>query len=134
MKKIRILIGTMGMDQHEVGAISVSRMLMDAGMEVIYVGRFNTPKKMVAAGIEEGADVIGVSCHSWEYLYFMPELLDLIKSYHADIPVVVGGSVITPKDETELKKMGVAAVFGSGSTKDEMVERIRGVVDQTGCR
>jgi methylmalonyl-CoA mutase, C-terminal domain len=128
MKKTRILIGTMGMDQHEVGAISVSRMLMDAGMEVVYVGRFNTPKKMVTAGIEEGVDVIGVSCHSWEYLYFMPELLDLIKSYKADIPVVVGGSVITPKDEVTLKEMGVAAVFGSGSTKEEMVNSIHALI------
>jgi len=128
MKKIRILIGAMGMDQHEVGAISVSRMLMDAGMEVVYVGRFNTPKKLVAAGIEEGVDVIGVSCHSWEYLYFMPELLDLIQAYKADIPVVVGGSVITSKDEVQLREMGVAAVFGSGSTKDEMVESIRRLV------
>ena len=130
MKKIRILIGTMGMDQHEVGAISVSRMLMDAGMEVVYVGRFNTPTNLVAAGIEEGVDVIGVSCHSWEYLHFMPELLDLIKSYNADIPVVAGGSVITTGDEKALKKMGVAEVFGSGSTKEEMVRRIRGLVKQ----
>ena len=125
MKKSRILIGTMGMDQHEVGAIAVSRMLMDAGMEVVYVGRFNTPKKLVTAGIEEGVDVIGLSCHSWEYLHFMPELLDLIKSHDAGIPVIVGGSVITPKDEAALKEMGVAAVFGSGSTKEEMVNGIR---------
>jgi len=115
----------MGMDQHEVGALSVSRMLMDAGMEVVYVGRFNTPKKMVVAGIEEGVDVIGISCHSWEYLHFMPELLDLVKQYNANIPIVVGGSVITPKDETQLIEMGVAAVFGSGSTKAEMVEALR---------
>jgi methylmalonyl-CoA mutase C-terminal domain/subunit len=128
MKNIRILIGTMGMDQHEVGAVSVSRMLMDAGMEVDYVGRFNTPKKMFSAGIEEGVDVIGVSCHSWEYLYFMPELLDLIASNKADVPVVVGGSVITTSDEKELKKMGVAAVFGAGSTREDMVESIRSLV------
>lgn len=132
MKKTRILIGTMGMDQHEVGAVTVSRMLMDAGMEVVYLGRFNTPEKMVAAGIEEGVDVIGVSCHSWEYIHFMPELLDRIRSHQADIPVVVGGSVITPKDEADLKKMGVAAVFGSGSTKQEMVASIRGLARKQG--
>ncbi|MFO7963763.1 MAG: cobalamin-dependent protein [Desulfobacterales bacterium] len=129
MKKIRILIGTMGMDQHEVGAITVSRMLMEAGMEVVYTGRFNTPKKMVTAGIEEGVDVIGVSCHSWEYLYFIPELLESINRHDAGIPVIVGGSVITPKDEAELKKMGVAAVFGSGSVKDEVVASIQKLVE-----
>ena len=116
------------MDQHEVGAITVSRMLMDAGMEVVYLGRFNTPKKIFMAGIEEGVDVIGVSCHSWEYLHFMPELLDLIASNKADIPVVVGGSVITPADEKKLQQVGVAAVFGPGATKEEMVTSIQGLV------
>ena len=32
MEKIRALIGILGLDQHEVGAIAVSRMLRDAGI------------------------------------------------------------------------------------------------------
>ena len=128
MKKIRIVIGTMGMDQHELGAVSVSRMLMDAGMEVVYLGRFNTPKKMFMAAVEEGADVIGVSCHSWEYLHFIPELLDLISQNEAQIPVVVGGSVITARDEKQLKQMGVAAVFGAGATTEDIVTSINALV------
>ena len=61
MKRIRVLIGIMGMDQHEVGAVAVCRMLRDAGMEVIYLSKFNLPAAIVDAGLEENADVIGLS-------------------------------------------------------------------------
>ena len=62
MKTIRILIAVLGMDQHEVGAVAVSRLLRDAGMEIIYLGRFNTPAGIVKTTIEENADIIGLSC------------------------------------------------------------------------
>ena len=96
MKKIRVLIGILGLDQHEVGAVGISRMLRDAGMEVIYTGKFNLPSMIVKAGLEENVDLIGLSCHSWEYLYYLPELLELLKKEKLDVPVMVGGSVITP--------------------------------------
>ena len=43
------------------------------------------------------------------------------------IPVVVGGSVITKKDEESLKKLGVAAAFGPNSTPAEIIEAIKGM-------
>ena len=125
MKRIRALIGMLGMDQHEVGAIAVSRLLRDAGMEVIYAGRFNTPAGLVKTGLEEDVDLIGLSCHSWEYLHYMPELLGLLKEKEADIPVVVGGSVITAGDAATLKDMGVAAAFGPSAVNEEIIETIR---------
>jgi methylmalonyl-CoA mutase C-terminal domain/subunit len=131
MKKIRVLIGVLGMDQHEVGAVAVSRLLRDSGMEIIYLGRFNTPAGIVKTSIEEDVDVIGLSCHSWEYLYYMPELLGMLKEQHLGIPIVVGGSVITPEDRKKLKDMGVAVAFGPSSTNDEIVENIRQLVNTT---
>jgi len=125
MEKIRVLIGMLGLDQHEVGAISVSRLLRDHGIEVIYIGRFNTPPGIVKTSIEEHVDLIGLSCHSWEYLYYMPELLDLLKEKSANIPVVVGGSVITPDDRLKLKKMGVADAFGPSASYEEIIEGIQ---------
>jgi methylmalonyl-CoA mutase C-terminal domain/subunit len=131
MKKIRVLIGVLGMDQHEVGAVAVSRLLRDAGMEIIYLGRFNTPAGIVKTSIEEDADIIGLSCHSWEYLHYMPELLGMLKEQHLNIPVVVGGSVITPGDIRKLKDMRVAAAFGPSATNDEIVKRIQQLVKTT---
>ena len=128
MKTIRVLIAVLGMDQHEVGAVAVSRLLRDAGMEIIYLGRFNTPAGIVKTSIEENADIIGLSCHSWEYLHYMPELLTTLNEEDLDIPVVVGGSVITAGDIKKLQDMGVAAAFGPSATNDEIVERIQQLV------
>ena len=125
MKTIRILIAVLGMDQHEVGAVAVSRLLRDAGMEIIYLGRFNTPAGIVKTSIEENADIIGLSCHSWEYLHYMPELLTTLNAEDLDIPVVVGGSVITAGDIKKLQDMGVAAAFGPSATNEEIVETIQ---------
>ena len=125
MKKIRILIGVLGMDQHEVGAVAVSRLLRDSGMEIIYLGRFNIPAGIVKTSIEEDVDVIGLSCHSWEYIHYMPQLLGMLKEQQLSIPVVVGGSVITPDDSKKLKDMGVAAAFGPSATNDQIVKTIQ---------
>ncbi len=125
MEKIKIFIGTLGMDQHELGAIAVASLLRDAGMEVLYMGRFNLPPTILKVCMEEDVDVVGLSCHSWEYLYYLPDLLELMKEQSVDIPVVVGGSVITPGDSRRLAEMGIAAVFGSGVPEEQIVETIR---------
>ena len=124
MNKIKVTIGMLGLDQHEVGAIAVSRMLRDHGIEVVYMGRFNTPAGIVKTSLEEDVDLIGLSCHSWEYLHYMPELMDLLKEKGLDVPVVVGGSIITPGDTKEMEALGVAAAFGPSSTEDEVIEVI----------
>ena len=124
-RPVRILLAIFGLDQHEAGAFAVARLLRDAGMEVIYLGRFGTPEMVVASALEESVDVIGLSCHSWEYLYYLDELFELLKSRDLDIPVVVGGSVLSQDDENEVQAKGVAATFGPGSDPDEIVQRIR---------
>ncbi len=128
MSPIRVVVGVLGMDQHEVGAVGIARTLRDEGMEVIYTGCFNTPETIVRTAIEEDADIIGISSHSWEYLYYMPELLELLKQHDLDIPVVLGGSVITDEDAAVMREKGVAAVFGSGSVVADMVAAVRQLV------
>jgi len=125
MKRIRIFVGTLGMDQHELGAVAVASLLQDAGMEVLYMGRFNLPSTILKVCMEEDVDVVGLSCHSWEYLYYLPDLLELMKEQSVDIPVVVGGSVITPGDSNRLAEMGIASVFGPGVREEQIVETIR---------
>ncbi|MCY3591032.1 MAG: cobalamin-dependent protein [Acidobacteriota bacterium] len=125
MSPIRVLVGVLGMDQHELGAVGIARMLRDQGMEVIYTGCFNTPETIVQAAMQEDADVIGISSHSWEYLYYTPELLELLKQNDLDVPVVLGGSVITEEDAGKMLDKGVAAVFGSGSAMTDMIDTVR---------
>ena len=128
MSKIRVIIGMLGLDQHEVGAIAVARMLRDEGIEVIYTGRFNTPAMVANTGIEEDVDLIGLSCHSWEYLHYLPELIGLLKEKGVNIPVIIGGSVITPGDEKKVREMGVAAAFGPSATNEQIIEAVGRIV------
>jgi len=121
-----VVLGMLGLDQHELGARAVAVLLRDAGMEVVYLGKFNTPERFAQVGEEEGADLIGVSVHSWEYLELVPELMRLLAGRGSPaVPVVVGGSVITPEDERTLKALGVAEMFGAGVPGEQIVERIR---------
>jgi len=124
MKTIRVLIAMLGLDQHEVGALAVARMLRDAGMEVVYAGRFNLPPAIVKAAVEENVDVIGLSCHSWEYLYYVDELLQLLREQELDLPVIVGGSVVTADDARALLGKGISAAFGPTATPEGIVTTV----------
>ncbi len=124
MRPIRVLIAILGLDQHEVGAMAVARTLRDAGMEVIYLGRFNLPSDVAKAAAEEGADVVGLSCHSWEYLHYLDPLLAALRERNLDLPVVVGGSVVTASDAREIRAKGVAAAFGPTAEGSEIVAAI----------
>ncbi len=127
MRPLRVLIGTLGLDQHEVGAVAVARQLRDAGMEVVYLGRFQLPPAIVKAAVDEAVDVIGLSCHSWEYLYYLDELMALLRERGLAIPVVLGGSVLTAADARALEAKGVAAVFGATSAVEDIpatIERL----------
>ena len=125
MKPVKVLIAILGLDQHEVGAMTVTRALREAGMEVVYSGRFNLPPAIVQTALDEDVDVVGLSTHSWEYLHYIDDVLEGLRRHDLDVPVVLGGSVITPNDARKLREKGVARVFGSSCTADEVVQAIR---------
>jgi methylmalonyl-CoA mutase cobalamin-binding domain/chain len=116
------VIGTLGLDQHEVGAMAVAQLLMRNGFEVIYLGRFNTPGKLAAVAREEDADVVGVSVHSWELAAYAPELVEACHAVGA--AVAVGGSVLTEGDERALAAQGVDATFGPYTPEETIVARL----------
>lgn len=124
--KVRIVVGIIGLDQHEVGAIAIARLLTLHGFEVIYLGRFQTPQSMIAAAVDEGAQVVGASCHSWEFISFAPELAALAKK--EGVAVVLGGSVITPGDAVRLRRAGIDAVFGPLVTERQIIDEITRLV------
>jgi methylmalonyl-CoA mutase, C-terminal domain len=124
-KRVRVLIAILGLDQHETGALAVSAILRDAGVEVIYLGRFASPESVAAAAVEESANVVGISCHSWEYIHYLDDLLRALERGGERIPLMIGGSVISPSDKARLLEKGVSAVFGAGASSDDIVAAVR---------
>jgi methylmalonyl-CoA mutase cobalamin-binding domain/chain len=122
----RIVVGALGLDQHEVGAVAVSELLKRNGFEVIYVGRFNTPGRLAAVAQQEDADVVGVSVHSWELSAYAPELVAMCHEVGA--AVAVGGSVLTEADERKLARQGVDATFGPYAAEEQIVDRMDSLV------
>ena len=125
MQQAKIIIGVMGVDQHENGAVAVMRFLREAQMEVSYAGLFNTSETLIEKALAADVDVIGISCHSWEYIHYLPDLMQRLAAGGREVPVVVGGSVLTARDRMELTELGVAGVFPAGSQPDEMIDAIR---------
>jgi len=124
----RVVIGTLGLDQHEVGAMAISQLLVRHGYEVIYLGRFNTPGRLAAVAGQEDADLIGVSVHSWEFTAYAGELLDRCREL--GIGLVFGGSVLTEADRADLLARGADAVFGPYASEDGMLAEIGAIIDR----
>ena len=121
---IRVLVTKVGLDGHDRGLKVVSTFLREAGMEVIYLGRFQMLPAIVKVAIEEDVDVVGVSCLSGEHLTLVPQLVnELRKSEAKEVPVVVGG-IIPLEDASILKEKGVAGVFPTGSPMDQIINAI----------
>jgi methylmalonyl-CoA mutase C-terminal domain/subunit len=129
-KMIRVLIAKPGLDGHDRGAKVVARGLRDAGFEVIYTGLHQTPEMVVSAAIQEDVDIVGLSILSGAHLPLVHEIQKLLKAEGVLKPVFVGG--IIPDDDANalLKKEGVAAVFGPGSSLTSIATKIREIVGE----
>ena len=127
---IRVLVAKPGLDGHDRGAKVIARALRDAGMEVVYTGLRQTPEMIVNAALEEDVQVIGLSILSGAHNAIVPRVMELLKQKGmTDVLVIVGG-IIPDEDAAELKRQGVAAVFQPGAPLQDIVEFIRGKVQQ----
>jgi len=120
---IRVLVTVIGLDGHSTGAEVVSRMLMDAGIEVVYLGIYQTPEMIIQAAIQEDVDVIGISSHASNYGQIV-DLLELLKKNHLNNIRVICGGTIPNQQVQELKEKGVSEVFLPQSTSTSIVNYI----------
>ena len=125
MRKVRVVIAKPGLDGHDRGAKVIARALRDAGMEVIYTGLRQTPEQIVAAALQEDADVIGLSILSGAHNHICPRVMDLLKAQGLDEVLVIVGGIIPDVDIAKLKQMGIAAIFLPGSPMQEIIDFIR---------
>ena len=122
--KIRVLIAKPGLDGHDRGAKVIARALRDAGMEVIYTGIRQTPQMIVEASAQEDVDVIGLSILSGAHLEIFPEIMRGLREKGMDDVTVLAGGIIPGEDREALLKEGIKAVFGPGTSTQEIVEFI----------
>jgi methylmalonyl-CoA mutase, C-terminal domain len=124
-RPIRVLVAKPGLDGHDRGAKVLALALRDAGMEVIYTGLRQTPEKIAQAAIQEDVDVVGMSCLSGAHMHLFPRVVELLREQGADDILVLGGGIIPKEDIPKLKEMGIAEVFGPGTSTQDIIQYIR---------
>jgi methylmalonyl-CoA mutase C-terminal domain/subunit len=124
--KTRVVIGKIGLDSHDIGILLLQNALRDAGMEVIYPGKFLTPEQVVQIAIEEDADVIALGDHTGTMLSIAADVVEELKKRGvADSICVVAGGIIPEEDKPLLKRMGVTGLYGQGTPVSVIVDHIK---------
>ncbi|MDO8784915.1 MAG: cobalamin B12-binding domain-containing protein [Syntrophales bacterium] len=127
-RKIRVLLAKPGLDGHDRGVKVIARALRDAGMEVIYTGIRQTPEQIANAAIQEGVDIVGLSCLSGAHNHLFPKVTQILKEKGADDIPVMGGGIIPGEDILELKKAGIREIFQPGTSTEDIIGYINNIV------
>ena len=75
-----MLVGKPGLDGHSNGAEQVAVRARDVGFEVVYQGIRLTPAQIVAAAVQEGVHVVGLSVLSGSHLEVVPAVVDGLRA------------------------------------------------------
>ncbi len=119
-EKIKVITGKIGLDDHFRGIEVVTKALRDAGMEVVYLGIAQRIERMVAAAVQEDADVIGLSFLCGGHVQVMQKLMNQLQEQGMGHVLVVVGGVIPDEDIPTLKELGVGEVFLPGAKTDDI--------------
>lgn len=129
--RARVLIAKPGLDGHDRGAKVIARALRDAGMEVIYTGLRQTPEMIAEAALQEDVDVVGLSILSGAHLALVPRVREALDANGLqDVYLIVGG-IIPEQDYEPLRALGVAGIFGPGTTTNSIAVFIRSLLTET---
>ena len=121
-RPLRIVLAKVGLDGHDRGIKIVARGLRDAGMHVIYAGLWQSPEAVVSAVADEDADLLGLSILSGAHMTLVPRVMELLRDAGlSDVGVLVGG-IIPEEDIPKLTALGVARVFGPGTSIEEIAQ------------
>jgi methylmalonyl-CoA mutase C-terminal domain/subunit len=124
-RRLRLLVGKVGLDGHDRGAKIIARAFRDAGFEVIYTGLHQSPEVVVETAIQEDVDAISLSILSGAHNYLFPRVLALLAERQASDIAVFGGGIIPDEDIPALVAQGVRAIFTPGSSTTEIVDWVR---------
>jgi 5-methyltetrahydrofolate--homocysteine methyltransferase len=94
---VRIAIGTVRGDTHDIGKNIVAAMLEGAGFDVADLGYDVAPETFVSAIVDDGAQVIGMSALVTTNMLSMKETMDAIveAGVRDRAKIIIGGAPVT---------------------------------------
>lgn len=116
----RVVLAKLGLDGHDVGVRLIGKHLMEAGFEVVYLGKRVPTASIVRAAVQEDAAAVGLSCLSGGLGHFATLTVQGLREQGADIPVLAGG-IDEPAEIEKMMRAGVRVHFGPGTAIDDIV-------------
>ena len=113
---VRILIGKLGLDGHDRGALVISDYLRNLGYEVIFSGVHKSASQLMNIALQEDVQAIGISILSGSHIHHLSALVEELKKAHSDNIVLFVGGIIPQGDFKELNELGIKGIFPSGSS------------------
>ena len=124
-RRIKVLLAKPGLDGHDRGAKFIARALRDEGFEVIYTGLRQTPEAIARMALDEDVDVIALSSLAGSHLPFCRKLKTLLEANGLTDKLWVIGGNLPAQDHDELRALGFAGIFPTGSKLDAICDYIR---------
>ena len=118
------MIAKPGLDSHDRGAKVVARALRDAGHEVIYTGLRRTPEQIIMTAMDEDASFLGLSSLSGAHGHLFPKICKLLIEQGMGDVIVFAGGIIPEDDREALYEAGIRAIFGPGTSTEEILSFI----------
>jgi 5-methyltetrahydrofolate--homocysteine methyltransferase len=101
-KKGKIIIATVAGDVHDLGKNLVAAVLRNSGFDVIDLGKNVKSDVIVEAAKTNGADIVALSALMTTTMGHMKEVVELLKENRIDIPVMIGGAVVSESYAREI--------------------------------
>ena len=117
---LRVLVTKIGFDGHDRGSRIVASYLRDAGHEVIYTPPWQAIDAVVSLALQEDVDVIGISSLATDHL-IVPDLIHALEEAEMGHVGVIVGGIVPDAEHGLLRDAGVAAIFGPGASRDDIV-------------
>lgn len=114
---VKVIIGTVKGDLHDIGKNLVSMMMESAGMEVYDLGVDIDPEEFVARIKEKQAQIVCLSALLTTTMPMMTQTVEAIveSGIRDEVKILVGGAPVTQAFADEIGADGFAADAGSAS-------------------
>ncbi|MEM0948243.1 MAG: methylmalonyl-CoA mutase [Pseudomonadota bacterium] len=129
-RRPRMLVVKMGQDGHDRGAKVIATAFADIGFDVDVGPLFQTPEEAAQDAIDNDVHIVGISSQAAGHRTLAPKLIDELKSRGAGDILVICGGVIPQQDYDQLKRAGVAAIFGPGTNIPDAAREILGLIGE----
>lgn len=91
----KVVLATVRGDVHDIGKNIVKVLMQNDGFSVIDLGKDVAPEQVLKAVREHDARLVGLSALMTTTVPAMRETIDLLHRFAPDVPIIVGGAVLT---------------------------------------